>query len=170
MTRAADMGDRSPVAMRIYLAVCCLLLALPGAAAVDGKPQGEGEAIGLLQRMLDSMRTLSYTGTFVYLHGNQLESLKITRTLRDGQELERLISLNGSAREVLRDQRAVTCVMPESRAVSIDQRAPGTGLWPQLDPDLVGVHASLGHGQDPGAAIGEVDGFGGLQDLFSHDA
>jgi len=92
--------------------------------------------MALLQRMLDSMRTLSYTGTFVYLHGSQLESLKITRSLRDGQELERLVSLNGSAREVLRDQRSVTCVMPESRAVSIDQKAPGSGLWPQLDPDL----------------------------------
>lgn len=119
--------------IRGCLAVFWLLLTVPGVAAAD--LEAEREAIGLLERMQQSMRTLSYSGTFVYLHGNQLESLKITRSLKDGQELERLVSLNGSAREVHRDQRTVTCVMPEARTISIDRRAPGIGPWPKLELD-----------------------------------
>ena len=128
------MGERSSIVTRVYLTAFWLLLTVPGVAAADR--EAEREAIDLLERMLQSMRTLSYSGTFVYLHGNQLESLKITHSLQEGQELERLVSLNGSAREVHRDQRTVTCVMPDARAVSIDRRAPGAGLWPKLDPDL----------------------------------
>ena len=128
------MGDRSSIVTCGCVAAFWLLLTVPGVAAADR--EAEREAIDLLERMLQSMRTLSYSGTFVYLHGNQLESLKITHSLQEGQELERLVSLNGSAREVHRDQRTVTCVMPDARAVSIDRRAPGAGLWPKLDPDL----------------------------------
>lgn len=128
------MGGRPATALHGYLAAFWLLLTVPAVAAADR--EAEMEAIGLLERMLRSMRTLSYSGTFVYLHGNQLESLKITHSLQDGQELEVLVSLNGSAREVHRDQRAVTCIMPDARAVSIEQRAPGAGLWSKLDPDL----------------------------------
>ncbi len=135
MTRATEMCERSFIRFHGFLAVFSLLLTVQeGVAAADRK--AEMEAIGLLERMQQSMRTLSYSGIFVYLHGNQLESLKITRSLKDGQELERLVSLNGSAREVHRDQHTVTCVMPEARTISIDQRAPGIGLWSKLDPEL----------------------------------
>jgi sigma-E factor negative regulatory protein RseB len=122
-----------PSLARRLLGLTLLLLGAQWAHAGD---TAGGEVKHLLERMMESLRTLEYSGTFVYLHGSQLETLEITHAVRGGQELERLVSLNGSAREVRRDQRAVTCVMPDSRAVSVDPRAPGAGLWPTLGPDL----------------------------------
>jgi sigma-E factor negative regulatory protein RseB len=86
-----------------------------------------------LARMTQSLRTLSYTGTFIYLHGNRLDTLQFSHVVRNGQELERLVSLNGAAREVHRDPKAVTCVMPDVKAVSVKKRPPTTELWPSLD-------------------------------------
>jgi len=134
MTACAEVGGRPTPAIRCWLAACCLLLTLP--AAATERTEGERKAIALLERMLSAMQTQGYTGTFVYLHGNQLESLRITRSLQGGRELERLVSLNGNAREVHSDRSAVTCVTPGSRTAAIEQRAPGGGLWPQLNPDL----------------------------------
>jgi sigma-E factor negative regulatory protein RseB len=111
-------------------------------------PAADGDSLdqvrGLLERMVKALRTLNYSGTLVYLHGNQLESLQLTHVVRDGKELERLISLNGSAREVQRDASSVICVMPESKAVSVDRRAPGAGLIPDFgDLGLMERHYNL---------------------------
>ncbi len=106
---------------------------LLGAQSPRANPQDVSDQVkGLLEHMVQALRTLNYTGTLVYLHEQHLESMRITHVVRDGQELERLVSLNGSAREVTRNQSSVTCVMPDAKAISVDQRAPGAGLIPSL--------------------------------------
>jgi sigma-E factor negative regulatory protein RseB len=70
--------------------------------------------------MSDAMRNLSYRGNFVYMHGNQLESMQIAHYRDEDGEKERLISLNGEAREVIRDNQNLTCIWPSSRKVVID--------------------------------------------------
>lgn len=77
-------------------------------------------AMQWVQKMSDAMRNLSYRGNFVYLHGSQLESMQIAH-YRDAQgEKERLISLNGEAREVIRDNQNLTCIWPSSHKVVVD--------------------------------------------------
>jgi sigma-E factor negative regulatory protein RseB len=136
MMRGAD-GNGRPFEMertrRIFgwLAIIALLSAMQAAQAGDVDP-----AVAVknqLHRMMQALRTLNYAGVFVYLHGSQLESLEITHNVHEGRELQRLVSLNGTAREVRRNQQAVTCVMPDAQAVSVDRRAPAKGLWPDLD-------------------------------------
>ncbi len=70
--------------------------------------------------MSDAMRNLNYRGDFVYLHENQLESMQISHYRDVHGEKERLISLNGEAREVIRDNQNLTCIWPSSRKVVID--------------------------------------------------
>jgi len=70
--------------------------------------------------MSDSMRNLSYQGEFVYLHENQLESMSILHIKDEFGERERLLSLNGEAREVIRDNKNLTCIWPGSRKVVVD--------------------------------------------------
>ncbi len=120
--------------MRLNTATWIVALGLLlGAQSPQANPQDRSDQVkGLLENMVRVLRTLNYTGTLVYLHEQHLESMRITHVVRDGQELERLMSLNGSAREVTRDQSSVTCVMPDAKAISIDQRAPGAGLIPSL--------------------------------------
>ena len=73
-----------------------------------------------IQKMSDAMRNLSYRGNFVYMHGNQLESMQISHYRDENGEKERLISLNGEAREVIRDNQNLTCIWPSSRKVVVD--------------------------------------------------
>lgn len=73
-----------------------------------------------VQKMSDAMRNLNYRGDFVYVHENHLESMQISHYRDAHGEKERLISLNGEAREVIRDNQNLTCIWPSSRKVVVD--------------------------------------------------
>ncbi len=90
-----------------------------------------------LEAMTTAVRSLNYEGTFVYLHDNQLESMRVIHTVDEGGERERLVSLNGAAREVVRDNASVTCITPDSNSVSVSRRAVGGGFRAvfSMDPE-----------------------------------
>ena len=71
-----------------------------------------------------AMQTLNYQGTFVYLHGSEIETMRIIHSRDESGELERLLSLNGEAREVIRDNNSVTCIWPGTRAVTVSKARP----------------------------------------------
>ena len=89
-------------------------------AAWVGTPAAADPAMDWVQKMSDAMRNLSYRGNFVYMHENQLESMEIAHYRDDEGEKEHLLSLNGEAREVIRDNQNLTCIWPSSREVVID--------------------------------------------------
>jgi sigma-E factor negative regulatory protein RseB len=99
-------------------AAVLLFLALPLAAAAD-------EALDWLSRMEQALRELNYEGRFVYVHGHAIETMHLVHTVDGGRERERLSSLNDAAREVLRDDEGMTCVMPDTGTVSVGPRHPG---------------------------------------------
>ena len=80
----------------------------------------EKTAMEWIQSMSDAMRDLNYRGKFVYMHDNQLESMSISHMKDKSGEKERLLSLNGEAREVIRDDKNLTCIWPSSRKVVVD--------------------------------------------------
>jgi len=88
---------------------------LTSVASVSANP-----AVEWIEKMSDSMRNLSYQGNFVYIHGKQLESMSILHIKDEYGEKERLLSLNGEAREVIRDNKNLTCIWPDSRKVVVD--------------------------------------------------
>ena len=77
-------------------------------------------AMEWVQKMSNAMRDLNYRGNFVYMHENQLESMQISHYRDETGEKERLLSLNGEAREVIRDNQNLTCIWPSSRKVVVD--------------------------------------------------
>lgn len=83
-------------------------------------PLSADEAMQWVQKMSDAMRNMSYRGNFVYMHENQLESMQLTHYRDTNGEKERLLSLNGEAREVIRDNQNLTCIWPSSRKVVVD--------------------------------------------------
>jgi len=84
--------------------------------------------------MSNAMRNLSYQGNFVYIHENQLESMSIFHIKNESGESERLLSLNGEAREVFRDNKNLTCIWPSSRKVVVDNSRQNT-FSPLFIPD-----------------------------------
>jgi len=97
---------------------------------------GAASAVDWLNSMSRAMQSESYTGTYVYLHGDQLETLQINH-LRDGNgERERLLSLNGEAREIIRDNNNFTCIWPGSKSVIVSKARPRTPISGWVDSNF----------------------------------
>ena len=77
-----------------------------------------------LDDMSSAVQNLNYDGTFVYLHDGKLEAMRIIHQTGEGGERERLVALTGSAREVLRNNQSVTCILPDSKSVMVGQSRP----------------------------------------------
>ena len=92
-------------------------LALPVAAFAS---QLE-EVQSWLQKMQRAAHTLNYDGTFVYGQQGRLSSMRIIHRVTAEGEQERLISMDGTGREVIRDGNKVTCFLPDSNAVVVEK-------------------------------------------------
>jgi sigma-E factor negative regulatory protein RseB len=92
--------------------------------AAAGQVFAQESARQWLDEMSSALQTLDYDGTFVYLHDDKLEAMRIVHQLTEAGEKERLVSLTGSPREVLRDDRVVTCIMPDSKSVMVGMSRP----------------------------------------------
>lgn len=92
--------------------------------AVSGQVSSQDNAHRWLNEMSSALQSLNYDGTFVYLHDGKLETMRIVHQTGEHGEMERLVSLTGSPREVLRDDRIVTCIMADSKSVTVGQRRP----------------------------------------------
>ncbi|MBC8210691.1 MAG: MucB/RseB C-terminal domain-containing protein [Gammaproteobacteria bacterium] len=92
---------------------------------------GSEPAMQWIQKMSVAMQELSYQGRFIYLQNNQLESMSILHVKDSNGLRERLVSLNGEAREILRDNNNFTCVWPSSRQVVVDKsnKSISSPIW-----------------------------------------
>ena len=111
-------------------------LAVPAIAADVSTPQ---EGVAWLKKMVGASRQLNYNGTFVYRHGNQTETSRIVHYVNQaGGEFERMETLDGPSREVIRTNDQVICYLPETKTVIIEKR--GKRRFPALLPEqLTGV-------------------------------
>ena len=126
---------------RIARALCLAVALGPAAAragdAAGGAPDGPAPAAaGLVTAMSESMRELDYEGTFVHVaRGGPLSSMHILHANDGDGELERMSSLDGEAREIVRDHERVTCVWPASSTVVVTSAKPRRAL-PEIDASL----------------------------------
>ena len=94
-------------------------LLMPVSAAIA---QTDPQAVAWLQRIQAATQRLSYAGTFVHQHGDQMQTSAVTRHVNASGRQERLESLSGPLREVIRAGEQVTCYLPESRTVRIERQ------------------------------------------------
>lgn len=87
-----------------------------------------------LEKMAEAARSLNYDGTFVYRSGDRMESMRIIHRATPEGEQERMYSLTGAAREVLRDSRTVTCILPDKKSVVVTKSRPRTVSLRVIDP------------------------------------
>ncbi|MBF0255350.1 MAG: MucB/RseB C-terminal domain-containing protein [Gammaproteobacteria bacterium] len=120
-----------------------LLLALFASTSASAGAGADMTAEQWLAAMSQAMRSLNYEGELIYQHDKGLKVLHLIHTVRQGRERERLISLNGVPREVIRDEDSVRCILPDSQAISVDRRAGSfgfTSLQPLVAEKLSGVY------------------------------
>ena len=105
-----------------------LLLALSAQAA-----RAEGDALLWLERIHAATQKLSYTGTFVYRGGDQAETSRIIHIVGRHGARERLETLDGQPREIVRSDDEVKCYLPDSMTVKVDKQTDHK-VFPALLP------------------------------------
>jgi sigma-E factor negative regulatory protein RseB len=94
------------------LLVCCALVPLPVAAR---------DPVAVLERMAEASRQLNYDGVFVYRRADASDSMRIIHRAAAEGEVERVVSLSGSSREVIRDGHGVRCFLPQTGEMSLSR-------------------------------------------------
>ena len=117
-----------------------LLLALISTSGVVAAG-GPSDARKLLENMTSAMSEMTYQGTFVYVRGAVVETMRITHIADATGIRERLYSLSGPQREVVRDQNGVRCIFKDSSSVVEDQVVV-SNYFPELPLSVIDSSAS----------------------------
>lgn len=88
------------------------LLFIAGLTSVPVAADTESAAHWLM-KMNEAPLSINYDGTFVYQHDGQIEAMRVIHIVNGDVVRERLYSLNGAIREVVRDDRQVWCYLPD---------------------------------------------------------
>ncbi len=112
-----------------FLVVCCFLAVTASAAESD------------LQKLLGKMNQIlergNYEGTFVFMQNGTVETMSIVHGYSETSGVrEKLVSLTGDAREVIRDQDVLTCIWPRDKIVVVETASATHGLPSTLPTDL----------------------------------
>jgi len=106
--------------IRTWLAPCAvvglLFVALPQRSIAAEEPRV------WLEKMNRALATRNYDGTFFHLSGGRVETMRIVHRVRAGRVTERLVSLDGSGREFVRNNDELTCYLPDQHTVLVEPR------------------------------------------------
>ncbi|NOR52076.1 MAG: hypothetical protein GQ470_05600 [Gammaproteobacteria bacterium] len=89
----------------LSLSICAPLAVWAG----DGEGADEQDGKHLLFAMSQALHQVNYRGTFTYRRDDQMQGIEITHGVEGAREFERMVSLNGPAREIVRDDEQVRC-------------------------------------------------------------
>ena len=92
-----------------------------------------------LEKMNTALATRNYDGTFFHLSEGRVETMRIVHRMHAGLVTERLLSLDGSGREFVRNNDELTCYLPDQHTVLVEprqDRGPFLGSLPQFDADV----------------------------------
>jgi len=101
--------------------------------AVAGESQ---QARDWLERMSAAMSQMSYQGTFVYVRDGAVETMRITHVTDETGVRERMYSVSGPHREVVRNRKGVRCVLQDAASVVEDQ-VVASSYFPELPLSII---------------------------------
>lgn len=141
--------------MTRFLAACLAssVLAVPALA----QQPGDGEGLKVLERIATAAQQLNYTGVFVYQSGNRSETSRITHLGEGGNEFERLEVLDGSPREVVRQNDEVRCYLPEKHLVIVERRSNQRSFPSLLPGCLAGLTENYTIRRGPSGRVAGID-------------
>jgi sigma-E factor negative regulatory protein RseB len=114
-----DPFVKKTISARRAAVLLILCAAVPGSA-----PAQKFDATQLMRRMTSATEKLGYDGVFIYQRGAQIDAMRIVHRFDGEGERERLVSLSGPEREVIRDGRRVTCLFADDREVMVEKSEP----------------------------------------------
>jgi sigma-E factor negative regulatory protein RseB len=126
--------ETSFLSRRLHALSCLLsvLIVVLSPVTTNAETKSGQSARALINNMSNAVRNLNYDGVFIYQRGGQMNTLRLIHKADDDGEIERLVSLTGSAREVIRNKQSVTCIFPDDQAVVVEKSRPRELLSSQL--------------------------------------
>jgi sigma-E factor negative regulatory protein RseB len=94
---------------------------------------GAGDAVEWLARAATAARQLNYVGTIVYQYGAYFETSRLVHLYDLGEEFDKLVNLDGPAREVIRSHGEVRCFYPDVKVVRVEPRT-FRNAFPSVSP------------------------------------
>src|SRR3546814_10455052 len=77
-----------------------------------------------LASMSEAARAANYQGVIVYQTHDRLETMRVVHRNRKGKEVERVQTLTGAPREIIRTGKQVVCLLPKDRKVTLELPTP----------------------------------------------
>lgn len=99
------------------------------------------QARKMLEQMATAMSQLTYQGTFVYVRGGEVDTMRITHVFDNDGVKERLYSTSGPQREVIRDRDGVRCILRDTDSIE-ENPIIADSYFPELPPSLFDNTAS----------------------------
>lgn len=121
--------------MKRMLAAGLLLLASITGHTADVAVAPE-DAMAWLQRITVAAQQLNYSGNFIYQHGQQVETSRITHLKDASGEHEKLVTLDGRPRQIYRNNDEVYCFMPDDKTVMVDRHRVKKSFPALLPPQV----------------------------------
>ncbi|HUW50453.1 MAG TPA: MucB/RseB C-terminal domain-containing protein [Sulfuricella sp.] len=122
--------------MRALLLILVVLAGVPGMSQADVVQQTD--ALNWLKKAAAAAHQLNYSGTYIYQHGDHVETSRIAHLRNESGEHEKLEALDGSPREVIRNNDEVLCFKPDSNASVVVERRKLERSFPALLPRQLG--------------------------------
>ena len=135
---------------RIHLSLrACTLLAVMLVCSVVMQPVIANTLSGmeLLKKMGDAANALNYSGEFVYVKDGKIASMKVSQMQAESGSQQKVMSLNGSMREIIQQDDTVACVLPDTGIGMREKRQLNQLLAKDISGkiDIIKRHYSVKH-------------------------
>jgi sigma-E factor negative regulatory protein RseB len=107
---------------------------LASAAFASPLANAQGYAAQWMMRITQAARTLNYSGTVVVRQGSRFDTFRLAHMFENDQESEKLLSLDGPAREIVRSATEVRYYLPDAKVVLVEPRTI-RNVFPSLSPE-----------------------------------
>jgi len=89
-----------------------------------------------LEKMSHAGHMETFSGTFIYGKNDDLTVMQIFHRADKFGEIERLVSMDGSGREVIRNNDLVTCILPDKNSVVVEKTRPISQFPPSFPTQI----------------------------------
>ncbi|HHJ14959.1 MAG TPA: MucB/RseB [Gammaproteobacteria bacterium] len=123
----------------------------PASAVVEENPHD------WLQRMVMASQQLNYDGIFVYQYDHRLDAMQVIHAAERKGERERLFSLTGPRREILRNNDQVVCILGDQEVVHVNRSRPRSGFPAPFPGDTARLEKYYRFELGPAARVAGLD-------------
>ena len=88
-----------------------------------------------LMKISKAAADVNFIGTLVYTNNGEINTMEVARRIQDGLMQERIYSLDGEPREIIRSEDKVWCYIPDQNMVVHDYRQVTKSGFPRILPD-----------------------------------